>query len=437
MADEQVSPWIYNRSHENDSNSYDEFDYQNPESFFQRSMLTYYLMGIGAMLVCCLGIIGNILSAVILSKKTMRSSTYSYLFALAICDMLVLFFTMLLLSKDTRRPPRQGQPLIDPSLSYYGYMFPIVHPIIVTFQVTSVWLTVSFTVDRYIMICHPFSAERMCSVWRARIVIAAISIGGVLFNIPRFLEYQTETFPTGSMTLAIYQLTAFGQDPYFRVIVHSWLYLICVCGLPLLTLAVLNAFLIYAVHMSRKRGKEINSKEKRRNDTTVMLIGVVVIFFICQVPALIARMIYALDTKASLSDSLHIFNEVSNFLVIMNSAINIVPYYFFGHKFRREFWSIFCCCILTKDEMRQFARTMSFSMDNRRASHQHNADGGAEMKSLESRDRSVHESPQKRMLTLKYMENKDTFENTESPLIKSLQSNGNSIHYECKPASST
>lgn len=334
-----------------------------------RKKLTYYLMGIGGSIVCCLGTIANALSVAVLTRRIMKSSTYVYLAALAICDSLVLFFTLLLILKDTKPPDSPHQ--LD---QFHAVLFPFVHPTAIVFQVSSIWLTLAFTVDRYIMICHPFSAERMCRRSRARKVVLGIYIGGFLFNIPKYLEYYTTTqeltLANSSQVFKVYgvETTTIGNNEVFREVVHSWMYLIFVCGIPFLTLVILNAFLIRAVHLSRLKGKEINVREKHRNDTTIMLIGVIIIFLICQGPALVSRMMYAFKPGTTKNRAAFTLNEVGSFLVILNSAINIVPYYLFGRKFRSEFWRIFCTCFFDKDELRRIVRSYSLSIDHRRLS---------------------------------------------------------------------
>ena len=338
---------------------------------YEKALLNYYLMGIAGSTVCFIGIICNILSVIVLTRRVMNSSTYSYLAALAVCDTLALLLTVTiyLLSEDTTYP-QPGK--ISWGKTSYAMLFPYLHPSAITFQVTSVWLTLAFTVDRYIMICHPFKAERMCSVGKARKVIIGIYIFGFLFNIPRFLEYTTleKVFPSlegGNVTRLVVEYTSIGRNQTFMDLVHSYLYLTFVCGIPFFTLAILNTFLMHAVHLSKQHGRLINAKEKRRNDTTVMLIGVIVIFLVCQGPALISRMVYAIDfNRATGSMTFHKINEVGNFLIIVNSAINIVPYYFFGKRFRREFWRLFCKCFLTNQELQKIKRNYSFSIDNNR-----------------------------------------------------------------------
>jgi len=87
------------------------------------------------------------------------------------------------------------------------------------------------------------------------------------------------------------------------------------------------------------------SPVSRRIDTTVMLIGVVVIFLVCQFPALVSRIIWAFadDPSRAFTDlPLYALNETANFLILLNSSVNIVPYYFFGRRFRRQFLALFC-----------------------------------------------------------------------------------------------
>lgn len=222
------------------------------------------------------------------------------------------------------------------------------------------------------MICHPFTAEPYCTISRARKVIAALIIASIIFNIPKFFEYKTGRMPDGQL---VNDLSKLGHNDIFKHIYHSGFYIAFVCGLPFVTLAILNAFLMHQVRLSRKRGREICADDKKRNDTTIMLIGVVVVFFICQMPALVSRTIWAtIDEPYHRFQELplFIFNEICTFLIVLNSAINIVPYYFFGKKFRAEFWKLMCSCLLHYKRIQSMTRSFSLTqLDNP------NAVGGA------------------------------------------------------------
>jgi hypothetical protein len=146
----------------------------------------------------------------------------------------------------------------------------------------------------------------------------------------------------GSATSAVKvvaDLTSFGRSHVFLELYHSWFYMLFVCALPLLALVFLNSALLRAVRQSRRRHAPLSASDKKNNDTTVMLIAVVVIFFLCQAPALVSRIIWAVIKDPNEFRSLHLFliNELGNLCIILNSAVNFLPYYFFGKRFRAEF----------------------------------------------------------------------------------------------------
>ena len=95
------------------------------------------------------------------------------------------------------------------------------------------WLTLAFTVDRYIMICHPFKSEPFCTVSRAKRVIAALVASSIAFNLPKFFEYHTVVVrPPSAVVQLSYggedvevvgsDLTPFGKSRVFKQLYHSW-----------------------------------------------------------------------------------------------------------------------------------------------------------------------------------------------------------------------
>ena len=220
------------------------------------------------------------------------------------------------------------------------------------------------------MICHPFKAETFCSIKTSKKIIYLLIITCLFLNIPKFFEYQTEyvkaskiemrntlnqkflllslnrhnrslqrvlyrqlfmenIFNEGKGNLtnttqheslkAIISLTKLGTHPFFITIIHLGVYLIFVTGLPLIFLLYFNFKLMKQVRRARKQAKLLARVERRRTDTTIMLIGVVVVFFTCQIPALFSRVFYVIFKTGETLQQWVLFvyvNEASNTLAI-------------------------------------------------------------------------------------------------------------------------
>ncbi|MCJ8733261.1 hypothetical protein PDJAM_G00221370 [Pangasius djambal] len=117
------------------------------------------------VLVCGVGIVGNIMVVlVVLTTRHMRTPTNCYLVSLAVADLTVLVAA--------------GLPNISESLMatwVYGQAgcLGITYLQYLGINVSSCSIT-AFTVERYIAICHPMRAHTVCTVSRAKRIIAGV-----------------------------------------------------------------------------------------------------------------------------------------------------------------------------------------------------------------------------------------------------------------------
>ena len=77
----------------------------------------------------------------------------------------------------------------------FPYITPWVYPVGMIAQTGSVYLTICVTIERYVAVCLPLKARYLCTFGRAKIYVAGVGFGAVLYNLPRIWEgNQNEIF---------------------------------------------------------------------------------------------------------------------------------------------------------------------------------------------------------------------------------------------------
>nr|KAG5708970.1 hypothetical protein BaRGS_004609 [Batillaria attramentaria] len=152
----------------------------------------HYIMDHGIPVVSGLGLLGNFLALVVLTKEKlhktlskMEISAHIGLIALAVSDllfcMLVLFVTVLPLKEAYEA----GEVLV-----YYHL---ISGGLITVFIITSTWLIVVMAAERYVAVCHPLKARNLISLTRTRAYVITLFVLCPLCTIPVFLERRIQS----------------------------------------------------------------------------------------------------------------------------------------------------------------------------------------------------------------------------------------------------
>lgn len=148
-----------------------------PVNPVEQQVVTIFL----SVLICLVGIAGNIMVVlVVLRSKHMVTPTNCYLVSLAAADLLVLVAA--------------GLPNISDAVAFwiYGYTgcLCITYLQYVGINVSSCSIT-AFTIERYIAICHSIKAQFICTVSRAKRIIAGVWLFTSLYCIMWFFLVDT------------------------------------------------------------------------------------------------------------------------------------------------------------------------------------------------------------------------------------------------------
>ena len=111
-----------------------------------------------------------------------HSSTNIYLCALAAFDSLYLIFAFAMSLKHYDE--------VKENETYIKYKTLFGKPLVDICSNTAVWLTVSFTIERFIGVCHPMKGKKWCTAKKARYVTVIVSIAACLVTFPEFFEKQ-------------------------------------------------------------------------------------------------------------------------------------------------------------------------------------------------------------------------------------------------------
>ncbi|XP_064618343.1 LOW QUALITY PROTEIN: pyrokinin-1 receptor-like [Liolophura sinensis] len=310
-------------------------------------------------LVFITGTIGNVCTCVVIAKNSyMHTTTNYYLFSLAVSDLLMILSCL---------PPELYQ-IWEAYPWIFGEPFCIVKILLTEMTSYASVLTITtFTIERYIAICHPLLAHKMADTRRAIKIIICVWVNRILFALPYPIHTRTSYYVSHPVTgepvkdsLTCTIPLKWRQDMTVMFQISSFLFFVT----PMAIITVL--YILIGITIGRSglsRGASEESCQGRPRGTAQstprravlkMLVAVVVAFFVCWAPFHAQRFmtLYVKDwTKTLLEVQSQLF-YVSGLLLYVSSTVNPILYNLMSKRYRQAFRETLCCCIGQKNPRR-------------------------------------------------------------------------------------
>ncbi|XP_005988539.1 probable G-protein coupled receptor 139 [Latimeria chalumnae] len=308
-------------------------------------------------LLAVIGIPSNIVTFLIIWRRNCmlsKSSTY-YLMAISLADTLVLILIViieLVLKSHIPEPFWSWDPWcsIRDVFSYGAYN-------------ASVWLIVTFTIERFIAINSIRLKVKVCTSRSAMIVISSVFAISHIFSIPYYWSNQSVTVTVDGSLKEVHRCIYSRDMTSLFVLGLVWIQTALSYIIPYIIIFTLNGLTLRQIVLSNKvyshtsnithnsigQCKRFRSQKRK---SIVLLITISMSFASLSATRLVTQIIlrkryYNID-RNDYSKAINVAADIGTMLDLTNSAINMYLYACTQTKFRQELIkcvkSIICSC---------------------------------------------------------------------------------------------
>ncbi|KAK3094513.1 hypothetical protein FSP39_002712 [Pinctada imbricata] len=301
--------------------------------FFQKYVLP---------IIVFIGLVGNSLSSsTFLGKELRKISSSVYVISVLFADTGVLS-SLVFVWLEVLRIRINSEDGICQFLVYWSYVCSFL----------SVWFVVCITVENYITICHPTKIKTMCTLRRANIVTASLTVFAFTAYLPSIFSVEVVSV---SVNGKHYRMCV--PSPSNKNIVHFVAYadsvvtLIIPLVLIFFMLLAISLAILRSMQQKRRRSVATNLNEKQRFKNipqlrvAKMLYVLSVTFFILNVPSHATRIYILFGLSSSTwtgSEEQAIIQLLLQFIYYTNFAIKFFLFVSCSKNFRKILVKQFC-----------------------------------------------------------------------------------------------
>ena len=296
-------------------------------------------------IVCAIGLIGNTLSLVVLHKSTGGNVGTYLLEALALTDNL---FLSIVVCNDAYYIISGYYNL---SLQCIEALQTYVWPLGNVINMCTVWMIVIVAGNRYIAVCRPMDAPRLCTKYNVQLEILIMAGAVCVYNIPRCFEFR---FVMRNVTIVDQNnMTLWLEEPdnvgiasiyLYNILYLNVCYVLFVFLLPLAIIIYFNVRLMRGLKVAQIRRSTMTSQSNNdENNITLVMIVIITAFVVCQTPASINHILHYVIgyVPPPTCTPYTIYFKMSNLFVMINSSLNFFIYCLFRKQFQQKLRMLF------------------------------------------------------------------------------------------------
>lgn len=303
-------------------------------------------------LVFLVGLVGNVLSLVVLVHQGTRKTANLLLVGVTVTDLLYIVTSF---AFEMECLLRRFDPVfairMEVLTRYYLYF-----PAYIICRISALFICL-VALERYIVIQFPFKANTLITTKRVMVsmvvtYLAGFALGGCLLNI-----YEVDgTFNVAlNATVLKLSFSQYAYENFETLVLYTDVFLalvfrfLPVCFVLFCTCSILRVLKKNQSIRNEMTGSTDAKREEEQRKITKMLLSICILFIVCTIPGIvsqIARLIFGNEGFADVGRYENISAVVASvvfLLSLVNSSVNFVLYIATSKKLSAAFRKLFFC----------------------------------------------------------------------------------------------
>ena len=298
--------------------------------------------------ICSVGIVGNILTLIVLSKVKDSSTALQYLKSLAVSDILTIAIKCVFASLILGQLFWPDEYL---TWTVRSFSFLLCNPT----EKISKCITVLIVLDRVVAVTSPFKYKAICTPLRTTVAIVAICLLVVATTSPYVVEafrydFQTEgnrtIEPSSEKEAAHFLSHVFNTSKALSINIAINRFLFDVLPIPIVLVG--NIIIIIGLRRSssvKPTSEDAGNQRKyQERQLTKLLLFVSIAFLVLCAPYDMLVLFTLIKGSGSVAPLAHFLHEIFRTLTLTNNSINFVIYAVMNKRYRQAYKSILMCC---------------------------------------------------------------------------------------------